>query len=145
VIPRTPRDGSVDLSRPFERAYSRGVTRLGGPPGRAALVLALAIIGWVAASRSSAEHPVVRSSPADSEVIESDPTLLVTTFARPAVSVHVRLGESQRALWAMTLAVPTIGPAASVLGSVRSSPSILSAGPVAHGLAGRGPPPSTNA
>jgi hypothetical protein len=44
----------------------------------------------------------------------------------------------------MTVSAPTVGVPASVLGSVRSSPSVLSAGLVAQGLTGRGPPSSTN-
>jgi hypothetical protein len=134
------------LRRARERAYSLGVTRLGGPRGCAALAVALALHGWVAAPASSAEHPVVRSEPADAEAIESVPAPLVTTSGRPVLSLHARLGESQRALWDMPVKVPAaIGAPASLLGSVRPSSSILSAGPVAQGLAGRGPPSSTSA
>jgi hypothetical protein len=125
-------------------AYARGVTRLGDPRGRAALLLALALLGLVAASRSSAQHPVVGSSPADGVAIESVPTLLVTASDRPVLSQHVRLGEVQRTLWLMTVSAPTVGVPASVPRSVRSSPSVLSAGLVAQGLTGRGPPSSTN-
>jgi hypothetical protein len=124
-------------------AYARGVTRLGDPRGRAALLLALALLGLVAASRSSEQHPVVGSSRADGVAIESVPTLLVTASDRPVFSQHVRLGEGQRELWLMTVSAPTVGVPASVLGSVRSSPSVLSAGLVARGLTGRGPPSST--
>jgi hypothetical protein len=133
------------LRRARERAYSLGVTRLGGPRGCAALAVALALHGWVAAPASSAEHPVVRSEPADAEAIESVPAPLVTTSGRPILSLHARLGESHRALWDMPVKVPAIGGPASLLGSVRPSSSILSAGPVAQGLAGRGPPSSTSA
>jgi hypothetical protein len=132
------------LRRPRERAYSLGVTRLGDPRGCAALAVA-ALLGWVAAPPSSAEHPVVRSEPADAEAIESVPAPLVTTSGRPVFSLHARLGESHRALWDMPVKVPAIGAPASLLGSVRPSSSILSAGPVAQGLAGRGPPSSTSA
>jgi hypothetical protein len=128
-----------------ERAYSRGVTGLGFRRRRAAFVLALVLLWWVAASRSSAEHPVVHSSPPEAGAIESLPTLLVTTSDRPVLSLHARLVEGQRALWVMAVSVPAIGAPASVLASVRPSPSILAAGPVAQGLAGRGPPLSTNA
>lgn len=138
----TPR--GVILRWRYEHPYCLGVTRLGAPRGRVSLVLALGLLGWVAASRSI-PHPVVRSSPPGAQAIESVPTLLVTASDRPALSPRARLGESQRALWAMAVGVSTIGASASVLGSVRSSPSILSAGPVAQGLAGRGPPSSTNA
>jgi hypothetical protein len=136
---------SVILRRPYERAYCPGVTRLGGPRRRATLMLALALLGWVAASRSIAEHPVVQSSPPDAQAIESVPTPLVTASGRLALSPHARLGESQRSLWATTEGVLSIRASTSVLGSVRYSPSILSAGPVAQGLAGRGPPSSTHA
>jgi hypothetical protein len=125
-------------------AYARGVTPLGDLGGRAALLLALAFLGLVPASPSSAQHPVVDSSPADGVAIESVPTLLVTVSDRPVLSQHMRLAEGQRALWLMTVSAPTVGVPASVLGSVRSSPSVLSAGLVAQGLTGRGPPSSTN-
>jgi hypothetical protein len=133
------------LRRARERAYSLGVTRLGGPRGCAALAVALALHGWVAAPPSSAEHPVVRSEPGDAEAIESVPAPLVTTSGRPILSLHARLGESHRALWDMPVNVPAIRAPASLLGSVPPSSSILSAGPVAQGLAGRGPPSSTSA
>lgn len=124
-------------------AYARGMTRLRDPRGCAALVLAIGLLGLVAASRSSAEHPVVGSSPADAVAIESIPTLLVTTSDRPVLSLRMRLGEGQRALWLMTVNAPAI--AAPAWGeSVRSPASVLSAGPVAQGLAGRGPPSATN-
>lgn len=125
-------------------AYARGVTRLGDSRGRAALVLAIALLGLVAASLSSAQHPVVGSSPAGAVAIESIPTLLVTSSDRPVLSRHTRLGEGQRALWVMAVNDPAMGKPGSVLGSVRSSPSVLSAGLVAQGLTGRGPPSSTN-
>jgi hypothetical protein len=144
VIPASLR-GGVSSCAGSSHAYSLGVTRLGGWRGRAALVLALALLGWIAAARSIEEHPTARSSPAGAEVIEPVPTLLVTTSNRPVLSPHARLGESHRVPWAKTVRVPVIGAPASVLGSVRSSPSILSAGPVAQGLSGRGPPSSTNA
>ena len=118
--------------------------RLDGPPWRAALVLALALFGWVAAPRSSAEHPVGRSLPPVASAIESFPSALGTASDRPSRSFNPRLGEGQRALWIATVSVPGMAPI-SVPRSLRSSPSILSAGPIALGLAGRGPPSSTNA
>jgi hypothetical protein len=127
------------------RAYARGVTRLDGPRGRAALVVALALLGWVAASQSSPEDPLVRSSSADAERIESIPTLFVTASGRPVLPLHTRLDESQRALWVVTASVPAIEASASAAGNLHFSPSILSAGPVAQGLAGRGPPSLTDA
>jgi hypothetical protein len=130
------------LRRSCVHAYARGVTPLGDPGARAALLLALALLGLVPASPS--QHPVVDSSPADGVAIESVPTLLVTVSDRPVLSQHMRLGEGQRVLWLMTVSAPTVGVPASVLGSVRSSPSVLSAGLVAQGLTGRGPPSSTN-
>jgi hypothetical protein len=120
------------------------VTRLGDSRGRAALVLAIALLGLVGASLSSAQHPVVGSSPAGTVTIESVPTLLVTASDRPVLSQHMRLGEGQRALWVMTVNDPAMAEPASVLGSVRFSPSVLSAGLIAQGLTGRGPPSSTN-
>ena len=125
-------------------AYARTVIRLDGPPWRAALVLALALFGWVAAPRSSAEHPVGRSLPPVASAIESFPSALGTASDRPIRSLHTRLGEGQRALWGMTVGVPAMAPL-SVGRNLRSSPSILSAGPIALGLAGRGPPSSINA
>jgi hypothetical protein len=143
ILPRG--GGSLVLRRPCVRAYARGVTRVGGPRARAAVALALALLGWVVAPRSSPEHPLVASSPADAARIESVPTLLVTTSSRPVPPLHTRFGESQRALWVITVSVPAIGAPALASGRVHFSPSILSAGPVAHGLAGRGPPSSTDA
>lgn len=119
------------------------MTGLGDPRGRAAVLLALALLGLVPASRPSAQHPVVDSSPADSVAIESVPTLLVTSSDRPVLSQHMRLDEGQRALWLMTVSAP-VGVPATVPRSVRSSPSVLSAGLVAQGLTGRGPPSSSN-
>jgi hypothetical protein len=72
--------------------------------------------------------------------IESVPTLLVTVSDRPVLSQHMRLDEGQRALWLMTVTALAIGVPASVPRSVRSSPSVLSAGLVAEGVTGRGPP-----
>jgi len=125
-------------------AYARCVTRLDDLRGRAALLLALALIGLVPASRSSAQHPVAGSSPAHGVAIESVPTLLVTASDRPVLSQHLRIDDGQRPLWLMTLSAPTVGVSASVLGRIRSSPSVLSPGLVAQGLTGRGPPSSTN-
>jgi len=120
------------------------VIRLDGPPWRAALVLALALFGWVAAPRSSAEHPVGRSLPPVASSIESFPTALGTTSDRPTRSLHTRSDEGHRAFWIMTVSVPGMAPL-SMPRSLLSSPSVLSAGPIALGLAGRGPPSSTNA
>jgi hypothetical protein len=120
------------------------VIRLDGPPWRAALVLALAVFGWVAAPRSSAEHPVGRSFPPVASSIESIPTALGTASDRPTRSLHTRFDEGNRSLWIMTVSVPAIA-LLSDRRSLRPSPSILSAGPIALGLAGRGPPSSTNA
>jgi hypothetical protein len=125
-------------------AYACSVIRLDGPPWRAALVLALALFGWVAVPRSSAEHPVGHSLPPVASAIESFPSALGTVSDRPIRSLHTRLGDGQRALWIMTVSVPGMAPL-SAPRSLRSSPSILSAGPIALGLAGRGPPSSTNA
>lgn len=126
------------------RAYARGVTRLDGPCGRAALVLVLALFGRIAVPQSNPDHPLVRSSLADAERIESVSTLLVTTSGRRVLPPYTRFGESQRALWVIALNVHAIGASAASLGRVHFSPSILSAGPVAQGLAGRGPPSSTD-
>jgi hypothetical protein len=123
------------------RAYASRVTRLGALRCTA-LVLALALLAWSAASGSRAGHLVTPSSPADAAAIESGPTLLTATSDRPVLSQRTRLGGGQRELWFMTVGVPTIGPPASMSGSAHLSPSVLSAGPVAHGLAGRGPPSS---
>jgi hypothetical protein len=140
----SPRGWGLVLRRSCRRAYARGVTRLDGARGRVALLLVLALFGWVAVSQSSPEHPLVRSSLADAERIESVSTLLVTTSGRRVLPPHTRLGESQRALWVITVSAPAIWASASSLGRVHFSPSILSAGPVAQGLAGRGPPSSTD-
>jgi hypothetical protein len=140
----SPRGWSLVLQRSCRRAYARGVTRLDDPRGRAALVLVLALFGWVAVPRSSPEHPLVRSSLADAERIESVSTLPVTTSGRRVLLPHTRFGESQRALWVRRVSVAAIGAPASALRRVHFSPSILSAGPVAQGLAGRGPPSSTD-
>jgi hypothetical protein len=83
---------------------------------------------------------MARSLSSDPVAIESFPTLLVTTGDRPDRSLHTRLGDDQRALWVMTVSVPSTRAPASVRESVRSFPSIFSVGPVAPGLAGRGPP-----
>lgn len=122
-------------------AYAHGMTRLRDPRGRAALVLAIGLLGLVAASHSNTEHRVSGSSPAAAVAIESVPTLLVTASDRPVLSLRMRLDEGQRSLWLMTVNAPAI--AAPAWGeSVRSSASVLSAGSVAQGLAGRGPPSS---
>lgn len=132
------------MRRSCVRAYARGVTRLGASRWCSAPVLALALLTWSAASGSSAEHIVVPSSPADAVAIESVPTLLVTTSDRPVSYLLRKLGEGQRALSIMAVS-PAIGVPATVARNVRSSRSVLSAGPVAQGLAGRGPPSFGNA
>jgi hypothetical protein len=133
-----------DFAGEDQPAYARSVIRLDGPPWRAALVLALAVFGWVAAPRSSAEHPVDRSLPPVASAIESFPSVVGTASDRPLRSFNPRPTEGQRAFWITTVSVPGMAPL-SVPRSLRSSPSILSAGPIALGLAGRGPPSSTNA
>jgi hypothetical protein len=153
-IPSGSRDGGsqipsnsrrdVILPGSFVRAYASRVTRLGALRCTA-LVLALALFAWSAASGSRAGHLVTPSSPADAAAIGSGPTLLAATSDRPVLSQRTRLGEGQRGLWFMTVGAPTIGASASMVGSTRLSPSVFSAGPVAHGLAGRGPPSSGNA
>ena len=77
------------------RAYPRGVTRLGASRWRTALVLALALLAWSAASESSAEHLVAPSSPADAVKFESALTLFATTSDRPVFSLHTKLGEDR--------------------------------------------------
>ena len=120
------------------------MTRLDGPPWRAALVIALALFGWFAAPRSSAEQPVGHSLPPVASAIESLPSVLGAASDRPIRSLHTRFGEGQRALWIMTVSVPATA-SLSVRRSFRSPPSFLSAGPIALGLAGRAPPSSINA
>jgi len=100
---------------------------------------------WSAASGSSSKDLGVLSSPANAASIESVLTVFVATSDRPVLSVHPKLGEGQHGPWFTPVRVPTIGAPASVSESVRLSPSVLSAGPVAQGLAGRGPPPFENA
>jgi hypothetical protein len=120
------------------------VIRLDGPRGRVALVLALALVGWVAVSRPSAERPFAHSFASDPVAIESFPTLLVTTAERPDRALHTRLGEGQD-LWVITVSASATRAPAWVHRSIRSSPLILTAGLVAQGLAGRGPPSTANA
>ena len=120
------------------------MTRLDASRWPTALGLTLALLAWSAESRSTEEPRVDPSSQPDAVAIGSVPKMLVTTSDRPVPSPHSRLDEGQRGLGLMAMTVANIVAPASALGSVRLSPSVFSAGPVALGLAGRGPPSSGN-
>ena len=59
---------------------------------------------------------------------------------RQIVEAHGALGEAQRGAWTATQAHRAIDPRVSMLEGLRFAPPALSVGPVAQGLAGRGPP-----
>jgi hypothetical protein len=128
------------LWRSRGRAYACDVTLQDASRRSIVLGLALALLAWGAATRSTAESRVDTSSSSVAVAIESVPRMLVTTSDRPVLSAHSRLEERQRGLGLSTLDVSNIGASALVSASVRLSSSVFSAGPVAQGLAGRGPP-----
>src|SRR5688500_11573567 len=132
------------LWRSRGRAYACDVTLQDASRRSIVLGLALALLAWGAATRSTAESRVDTSSSSGAVAIESVPRMLVTTSDRPILSAHSRLEERQSGLGLITMDVSDIDASASVLASVRLSPSVFSAGPVAQGLAGRGPPSSGN-
>jgi hypothetical protein len=81
------------------------------------------------------------SSRADIGAIASGPPLVATTSDRPDISRHAMVDHIHRLPLITSVAVPALeeGPA-TLTGSVRSSRSLLAAGPASFGLAGRGPP-----
>jgi hypothetical protein len=134
------------FTHPIPGPPNLDMTRRGGLRVRPALVLALALLSWIAASRSSmGDHPLASSSRADAEAIESVPTPLVPMSDRQILSPGGRSGESPSVLSVIAVSSSAVGAAAAIQASVRSSPSFFSAGPLAQGLAGRGPPPSSDA
>jgi hypothetical protein len=102
-------------------------------------VLAAAVLVLVVGTRSSTDN-LDFDSASNAAEIESVQSLILATSDRPILSSHAKLSEGQRGLWVTTPIRPAINPAVSVLGSVHSSPLMLSAGPVADGHSGRGPP-----
>jgi hypothetical protein len=104
------------------------------------IVLAAAVFVSVVGTRSSTDNLDVDSAATHAAEIESVPSLILATSDRSILSSHGKLRESQRGLWVTTPIRPVINAAVSVLGSVHSSPLMLSAGPVAEGHSGRGPP-----
>jgi hypothetical protein len=108
---------------------------------RAAFVLAVIVLPWVAAPRGG-EAPNARRSPsaADSTAIESRSTVEVVTADRPTVSPHAKRGDGVR----LPSVQPLAGPGAEHPGSfawpVSRSGSIGWSAPIALHLAERGPP-----
>jgi hypothetical protein len=104
------------------------------------IVLAAAVLVLVVGTRSSTDNLDSDSAASHASEIESVPSLILVTSDRPILSSHAKLSEGQRGLWVTTPIRPAVNPALSVLGSVHSSPLMLSAAPVADGHSGRGPP-----
>ena len=121
-------------------AYSRDVTHPGGARRRLSMILAAAVLASVVGTRSFTDKLDVDSAATHAAAIESVPGVILATSDRLILSSHAKLSEGQRGVWITTSIRPAINPAASMLGSVHSSPLMLSPGPVAAGHSGRGPP-----
>jgi len=121
-------------------AYARDVTRPGDARRHLTIVLAAAVLVLVVGTWSSTDNLDFDSAASHAAEIESVPSLILATSDRPILSSHAKHSESQRGLWVTTPIRPAVNPAVSVLGSVHSSPLMLSAGPLADGHSGRGPP-----
>jgi len=102
--------------------------------------MAAAVLVLVVGTRWSTDNFDVDPAASHAAEIESVPSLILATSDRPILSSHAKLSEGQRGLWVTTPIRPAVNPAVSVLGSVHSPPLMLSAGPVADGQSGRGPP-----
>jgi hypothetical protein len=117
------------------------VSRFQGVRGRSVVLVSVALLAWTAASRSGADPLFAASAAPDrTAAIESVPAPLVTTSDRPVIAGSGKRADGHRAL---SLAVGVLdGVVASipVAWDVRLTRSLIGAGPVAFGLARRGPP-----
>ena len=102
--------------------------------------MGVVLVAWVAASRANAEHLVAPSSPAKAEAVESGTSSLIMTSDRPVLSGTRKLGERQRVLSVTRASAAGVEASVFVGSHLLDSPSLISVGPFAFGLAGRGPP-----
>lgn len=111
------------------------------PHRRAVVVVALLLLAWVAASRTSELVPSPASStPVSQQTIESVTGLLVITSDRPVVSAGAKRTDGPRSSSAVTPADTGIVPLLALAREVRGPGSLISTEPLAFNIAPRGPP-----
>ena len=111
------------------------------PHRRAVVGVALLLLAWVAASRTSELVPSPASStPASHQTIESVAGLLVITSDRPVVSANAKRSDGTRSSSAVTPADTGIVPMFALAREVRGPGSLISTEPLGFNIAPRGPP-----
>jgi hypothetical protein len=111
------------------------------PHRRAVDVVALLLLAWLAASRTSELVPSPASStPASQQTIESVTGLLVITADRPVVLADVKRSDGPRSSPAVTVADAGILSLLPLAREVRGPGSSISTEPLAFNTAPRGPP-----
>jgi hypothetical protein len=117
------------------------MTRLEGVRGRTVVLVSVALLAWTAASRSGADPLLAEPAPLDgTPAIESVPAPLVTTSDRPVIAGSGKRTDGHRALALAVGILDGVVASIPVAWDVRLSRSLTAAGPVAFGLARRGPP-----
>ena len=119
------------------------MTRLRTLGRRTLAAVSVALLVWIAATRSTSA-PLVSggSAPQGNGAIESVPTVPVTVSDRPLFSDGARRAEGPRLLATSTGSVHRLSALVSTGDDLVGSPSLLLAGPMALGVARRGPPGS---
>ena len=107
-----------------------------------ALMLAIALLAWVAASfGGDPAAPTASAQHHRETAIETANSLLVVTSDRPRVSVApLRLGKARAVSTSLSLPVDVEAPRWDRSG-VSPASSLISIGPLGVGLTRRGPPP----
>lgn len=112
------------------------------PHRRAVIGVALLLLAWVAASRTSQLVPAPASStPAGQQTIEPVTGLLVITSDRPVVSADAKRSDGPRSSSAVTAADAGLVSLLALAREVRGPGSLNSTEPLAFNIAPRGPPP----
>ena len=118
--------------------------RLAGVRGRTVVLFSVALLAWTAVSRSGADRLLAPSAAPDRTVaIESVPTPLVMTSDRPVITGSGRRTEGSRALSLAVAALDGVVASIPLAWDVRHPRSLTAGGPLAFGLARRGPPTPT--
>lgn len=105
------------------------------------LLLAIAILPWVAVSRVGEWRPPSPPSVADtSAAIEALTSMLVVAADRPSLSFHAKRADGIRLVATPSAGRLGVSPPSLLARKVRAASAVAPTVPLARHLAGRGPP-----
>jgi hypothetical protein len=117
------------------------VSQFSVPHRRAVFGVALLLLAWVTASRTSELVPAPTSStPMSQQTIESVTGLLVIASDRPVVFADAKRGDGPVSSPAVTAADAGIVSLLALAREIRGTGQLISTGPLAFNIAPRGPP-----